>query len=171
MNPEQQVRLQCLMAAVEIVKRLDACGSGKIDDALRKSLDAALAKAVADLGAKPPVPPVVEGKRTLYIVRETANIDPDLARVVEDIQGGRTTEAQYLSSKGHRVTLVDPDDVDPTGQPTPAVTKLTPALVGLTLPVAIVVDQSSGAILSKQSVNADTVTAAQLVDFVKANGG
>lgn len=161
-------------AAVEIVKRLDACGSGKIDDALRKSLDAALAKAVADLGAKPPVPPtppVVEGKRTLYIVRETANIDPDLARVVEDIQAGRTAEAQYLASKGHRVTLVDPDDVDPTGQPTPAVAKLTPALVGLTLPVAIVVDQSSGAILSKQSVNADTVTAAQLVDFVKANGG
>lgn len=153
-------------ATAAIAKRLDV---GTLDE-----LKAAVAAVVEELGAPapvPPTPPVVEGKRFLYLIRETTNIDTDLARVVEDIQGGGNAESQYLASKGHRMILLDPDDVDPAGQPSGLFKKLQGELTGLALPAVIVTDQSTGAVLLKLSINPDTITAVQLVDFVQSTGG
>ena len=151
-------------AAVEIVKRLDACGSGKIDDALRKSLDAALAKAVADLGAKPPTPPVVEGKRLVVIVANLKDTDPARAAMFNDLRTG--AEAGYLSSKGHQLLILDADQETADGGPDPFVAKLK--ATGESLPAEFVLDLQTKSIIAKQALPA---SAAAVVEFVKGNGG
>lgn len=151
-------------AAVEIVKRLDACGSGKIDDALRKSLDAALAKAVADLGAKPPVPPVVEGKRLVVIVANLKDTDPARAAMFNDLRTG--AEAGYLSSKGHQLLILDADQETADGGPDPFVAKLK--ATGESLPAEFVLDLQTKSIIATQALPA---SAAAVVEFVKGNGG
>jgi len=154
-------------AAVEIVKRLDACGSGKIDDALRKSLDAALAKAVADLGAKPPVPPtppVVEGKRLLVIIHETADTTPEQGALFTAIRSGET--AKYIKEKGHPSPLIlDDESVDAGGRPIALVESLEAAMPA---PAMFVLEPTTKAVIAKQAL---ATKEQDVLAFLKANGG
>ncbi len=151
-------------AAVEIKERLNAAASGTLTDASRKSLDAALAKVVTDLGAKPPVPPVVEGKRLVVIVADLKDTTPERASMFNNLRTG--DEAKYLSSKGHQLLILDEAQETADGAPDPFVAKLK--AMGEALPAEFVLDLQTKAVIAKQSLPS---TSAAVVDFVKGNGG
>lgn len=153
-------------ATAEIASRIDAA-IGKADvrltEALIKSLDDCLAKILADLGQgpnPPPGPPVVEGKRHLVIIRETEDSTPDLALLLTDLRDGE--HAAYLSSKGHKLDILD-DDLS-----APIVANLRPQLAGMTMPALFILDAATGAMVHKQTLPA---SAAEVINVVKAHGG
>lgn len=151
-------------AALEIKSRIDAAASGTLTDASRKSLDVALAKVVTDLGAKPPVPPVTEGKRLVVIVADLKDTTPERAAMFNNLRTG--TEAQYLSSKGHQLLILDEAQETADGTPDPFVAKLK--AMGEALPAEFVLDLQTKAVIAKQALPS---TSAAVVDFVKGNGG
>lgn len=140
-------------AAVEIIKRIDAAGSGKIDDAIRKSLDAALAKAIAELGAKPPEPPVVAGKRRVLILHETADDTPADSALYIELRNGEADK--YAESKGHTIDILD---VSSFPSPDPSIP----------IPSMFIYDAATGAIINKQPRPA---TPAAILEALKSSGG
>lgn len=116
----------------------------------------------------PDPPPVTVGKRTLLIVRETADSTPAMARLVTSLR--QPPHATYITSKGHSLAILDDDSVDENGQPTPRLEAWRPHFQGMTLPALFVIDATTNAIVHKQSIPADT-TADSLMAIVKAHGG
>lgn len=151
-------------AAVEIVKRLDACGRGKIDEALRKSLDAALAQAIAELGAQPPVPPVVEGKRRVVVLHETSDDTPELSQLLVKLR--RQEIEQYLRAKGHRLDILDDDQLDSAGRPDSLVSKLK--ALGVAEPALFILELASGDVIHQQPLPA---TPEAVMEALKSHGG
>jgi hypothetical protein len=116
----------------------------------------------------PTPPPVTVGKRTLLIVSESASSTPATGRLITGLRNA--PHATYITSKGHKLAVLDDDDVDENGQPTPVLATWRPHLVGMTLPVLFVVDQPTGALVHKESLPA-TATADTVMATLRAHGG
>lgn len=119
-------------------------------------------------GPDPPPVPVVEGKRSILIVRETADATPDVARMITALR--TPPHADYLKSKGHTLAILDDDSVDENGNPSPLVEAWRPHFAGMTLPVVFVIDPAGGKLIHKQSIPS-TATADDVMQILKGNGG
>lgn len=115
-----------------------------------------------------PVPPVVEGKRALLIVRESADTTPAMARLMTALRN--PPHSTYLTSKAHTLSVIDDDAVDENGQPTAVLASWRPHFQGMTLPVLFVIDPATKTLIHKQSFT-DAVPAAGIIDILKAHGG
>lgn len=118
----------------------------------------------------PPVPPdpTPAGSRSLFIIRETAETTPQLARLVTSLRSGPS--ADYLKSKGHTLTILDDDAVGSDGKPSRFVEAWRPHFANLALPALIIYDSKTQAILLKVSIG-PTATAAEVITSLKAHGG
>lgn len=118
---------------------------------------------------QPPIPtPPPVGQRAVLILRESAETTPALARLLTSLRAG--TQAAYLKSKGHSLSILDDDAVDPTGKPSPAVESWRPHFAGMKLPAVIIYDPATKSILDKRII-VDTTTADGIIELVKAAGG
>ena len=116
---------------------------------------------------KPPEPPVPpSGERAVLILRETADATDRTRAMIVGLRAG--SQAAYLKSKNHKLTILDDDTVDKDGKS--VLDKWLPHVAGLALPVCIVYDPINKAILAKQSLPA-TATADTVIELVKKNGG
>lgn len=118
----------------------------------------------------PPTPPtpVVEGKRALLIIRESADSTPAVARMITNLRNPPNSD--YLKSKGHTLAVLDDDSVDADGKPSAIVEAWRPQFAGMTLPVLFVIDPNGNKLVAKQSISA-TATADEVMKILKANGG
>lgn len=158
----------------EIAARFDAAlgaGSTTLTDELRSSIDAMLASIVAELGSKPtppvppgPTPPVVEGKRRVVILHETSDNTPELSQLFVKLR--RQDVEQYLQSKGHRLDILDDDQVTHEGTPDPLVVRLNG--LGQALPALFILDLTSGEVIHKQALPA---TPEAVMEVLKTHGG
>ena len=117
----------------------------------------------------PPVPPtpiVVEGRRTVVILHETETDTDEFARLVVALRAG--AHADYISSKGHTLTILDDDAKDENGQPVPLVSTLLP--LNPQLPALFVLDSGDGRRLHHQALPADA-TAADVMAVLREHGG
>ena len=115
---------------------------------------------------EPPTPP--SGQRAVLILRESAETTPALARLLTSLRAG--TQATYLKSKGHSLSILDDDAVDPSGKPSPAVEAWRPHFADLKLPALIVYDPATKSILDKRVI-VEATTADGIIELVKAAGG
>lgn len=116
----------------------------------------------------PPTPGPVAGPRMVVLLHETADKSPEWTRAINLLRVG--PQAQYLSSKGHSLLILDDDSVGADGKPSPAVARWLPHVQGLDLPVLIVADKATGGVTHKQSLP-DAVTADGIVEIIKSHGG
>lgn len=118
----------------------------------------------------PPVPPdpIEAGKRTLLLIRETADSTPAMRSLVTLLRTG--TNAEYLRSKGHELAILDDDTVGPDGQPAPVLEAWRQHFAGMSLPVLILIDQQTGELVHKLELPA-TATAADVIAALKEHGG
>ena len=160
-------------AATAIKSRLAAAASGELTDASRKSLDAALAKAIAELGSKPPgptpppVPPVVEGKRLVVVLHEVDDNSAAFANLRVNT-ANNSAAARYFREKGHTVQFLEEEQKDQSGQPYPLVEKLK--ALGVGVPAVFVLDPTTQAVLYQTKLTPDA-TADNLVEYAKRGGG
>lgn len=115
-----------------------------------------------------PTPPVVEGKRALLIIRESADATPAMARLITALRN--PPHSVYLKDKGHTLSILDDDSVDKDGRPTPAVEAWRAQFKDLPLPVLFVIDAAQGNHIHKQSL-APTATAGDVIEVLKKFGG
>lgn len=110
----------------------------------------------------PVVPPVVEtGKRSIVIVRESADDKPWFSRLAINLRDG--TAAKYLADNGHSLTILDDEQLtDGDGWKS--------QVSGMTLPVAFYIDTATNTVVFKESIKADT-TADNVIETLKRNGG
>lgn len=121
----------------------------------KATLGATLAAISKEFGEPPapPVPPVVEGKRRVVILRESGDDLPADARLYVQLRNDAT--AAYLKSKGHTLEIQDADN--------------SPLMVdGLQLPQLFILDASTGAVVNQQPRPA---TSAAILEAVKQHGG
>lgn len=78
--------------------------------------------------------------------------------------------AEYLKSKGHKLYHIDPDDTGTNGQPSALVEAWKPHFSNLTLPVEIIFDPATKAVLSKRSIPNET-TDANIIESIRQHGG
>jgi hypothetical protein len=118
----------------------------------------------------PPVPPPVpvSGKRSIVLIRETADDTPAVGRMIVGLRSGSC--AAYMTSKGHTLDMLDIDSVGPDGKPAALIEQFRPEIVGMTLPVLVVADYATLKLISKQTLP-PTATAADVVEAVKKAGG
>lgn len=117
---------------------------------------------------QPVPPPVVEGKRAVLIIRESADDKPELARLITGLRIG--TNAAYLTSKGHTLAILDDDAKDESGQPSPIVAAWRPFFADLTLPALLIVDPASKQLVHREAIG-PAATADSIVATLKAKGG
>jgi hypothetical protein len=160
-------------AALEIKKRIDAAASGSLTDTNRKSLQAALAAIVSELGAKPPVPPgptpppVTEGKRIVIVLHEVDDDSADFANFRVST-ANNSTAAQWFRSQGHIVQFLEEEQKGANGEPLPLDEDLKK--LGLGVPAVFVLDPATKTVLYKQKLEPG-VTADNLVEYTKRGGG
>ena len=113
-----------------------------------------------------PTPTPAPGKKIAWVIRETADQTPEMARMVVAMRTGATQ--QYLASKGHKLLILDDDGKDETGQVPAAFQKAFEAAKSQPLPALVITDQSTGAVLSVAPLgsNPDFV-----VEAIKRVGG
>lgn len=119
----------------------------------------------------PPGPgptPVVEGKRAVLIVYESADQTPEVSSLLVALR--KPPAATYLQSKGHTLSILDDDAVDQDGKPAAAVEAWRPQFAGLTLPALLIVDPASKSLVHKQSLPA-SATADNVIEILKQHGG
>lgn len=126
---------------------------------------AALEAAAKELGTEPG-PPVIEGKRLVVIVRESASDTPQQAGAYTALRTGAA--AAYMKSKGHTLTLLDPNDVDGTGAPAKLVAELSSQFSGQQLPLVFILDPQTHAVITRQPWPG---SAQGVLDLLKAGGG
>jgi hypothetical protein len=129
-----------------------------------------------DDGVKPPVPPtpeppkppepvpppVVEGPRSVLIIRESAADSPEFARLLVGIRNGEA--AGYLKARGHKLYILDDDAID-------AVTdKWRPHYAGLSLPAVFIISDK-GELVHKQAIDGKASDPNVVLDILKAHGG
>lgn len=117
----------------------------------------------------PPVVPVVEpvaaGKRTVVIIRESADDNPEIARMIQNLRTGEN--AAYFTQKGHRLHFLDDEQVDDEGEPLPIVREL---LAQHSEMPAIFILREDGMPLHHETLSA-TATDADVMRILKAWGG
>lgn len=117
---------------------------------------------------KPDPPPVVEGPRSVLIIRESLKDTPEFGGLLVGIRNGEA--AGYLKSRGHKLFTLDDNDKDMGGQPTPLVEKWRPHYAGMTLP-AVFILSDKGELVHKQSIDAKASDPNVVLDILKAHGG
>ena len=115
-----------------------------------------------------PVPPnpTPAGLRTVLILRESADTTPELARVITSLRAGQ--QSQYIKSKGHSLLVLQIDDVGSDGKPLPVAESWKREVAGLTMPVLIIIDQTTKQIVAKFPL---PKTADGVIETLKSNGG
>lgn len=120
----------------------------------------------------PPVPvppdPTPAGSRSVYIIRETADTTAQLARLITSLRAGPS--ADYLRTNGHSLIVLDDDAVGSDGKPSAIVEAWRPHFKDLQLPVLIIIDPKTRAIIHKSSLPANA-TDATVLATLKAHGG
>lgn len=116
----------------------------------------------------PPSPPVVDGKRAVLIVRETADTTPEMSRLVVGLRTGAS--AAYLLSKGHTLAILDDDAVDENGQPAASVKAWEPFYKDLTLPALLIIDPATRTLVHREALGA-AATADSVIATIKGKGG
>lgn len=118
------------------------------------------------------VPPVTQGQRIALIVHESHDQNPELARLIVDLQAGKSSE--YFASHRHSVFALDIDAKDENRQPLAVITRLKPIIGNKPLPVLIVGDKTSegrlGKVLYCESLVKDA-GGSDVVAITKKTGG
>lgn len=117
---------------------------------------------------QPVPPPVVEGKRAVLIIRESAESTPEFARLITSLRTG--PNAAYLTSKGHSLAVLDDDSKDESDQQAAIVKAWAPFYSDLTLPVLLIVDPVTRQLVHRESIP-QAATADQLIARIKEHGG
>ena len=123
-----------------------------------------------------PVPPVVvpvqTGERIAMIVQETTKQSPQLFAAIANMRDG--SAAKYLGDKKHLFYSLDIDQKDEHGQQIAAMARLKPSIGDKPLPVFIIAEKIGenklGKVLHCESIT-DSVTADNLIELIKRNGG
>lgn len=113
-----------------------------------------------------PTPPVVEGKRTVVIVHESADQTPAQSRLFNTLRNG--TAASYIVSKGHTLLILDDDSVDQLNRPYKIVTDLV--TLGDPLPLVGILDSNTGALLHHRPLT-PAANAEGILAVLKEHGG
>lgn len=119
----------------------------------------------------PPVPPptpVVDGKRALLLVRESADSTPAVGILITSLRN--PPHSDYLKSKGHTLHILDDDSVDADGKPSPLIEAWRPHFAGKTLPVLFVIDAATNKLVYSQELPAAT-KADDVMKVLKDKGG
>jgi hypothetical protein len=114
-------------------------------------------------GPGPTPVPVVSGKRIAILIHEASEQTPEMAQLIVTLRDGPT--AAWLSTKGHRLLILDRTPKEAAGRWLSTVT--TEAAKGV--PRLVILDATTDAVLYSESFgggNADTVT-----ELVKRTGG
>lgn len=118
----------------------------------------------------PPDPTPSPGPRAVILIRETAETTPALSRLITGLRSGPA--ADYLKSNGHKLSILDDDAVDSSGQPSAVVKAWLTAIGNMPLPALVVADVTDG---KTKVLYTGTLTEAATADTVlntlKANGG
>lgn len=121
-------------------------------------------------GPTPPGPvpptPVVEGKRTVVIVHESADQTPAQSRLFTTLRTGQV--ASYIVAKGHTLLILDDDSVDQNDRPLKVVTDLI--TLGDPLPFVGILDSNTGAVLHHRPLT-PAASAEGVLAVLKENGG
>lgn len=111
---------------------------------------------------------VKAGPRGVVLLHESSADTPAAGRLFTALRN--PPHADYLTSKGHKLDILDVDSEDENGKPTKAVVEWRAALGGVKLPAVIVLDLASRKILDKRSVVPEDGADA-IIGFLKAKGG
>lgn len=95
------------------------------------------------------------GPRNILIVHERGDDTPELTSTLAKLRLG--TGAQYLTTKGHTLDVLDQDAQGPDGQPLAKLTALKP----FTLPEMFIHDKASGKLLWRGKLPADPIAEVQ----------
>lgn len=118
----------------------------------------------------PPQPPApVTGPRGVVLIRESGSQNTRLADVVRDLHNPTSVEYKYLKAKGHTFGVVDPDQVGSDGRK--LIDPWQAFIAGLNLPVVIVSDKNTRALIHKEAIPADTSDANVILEIIKKAGG
>lgn len=116
----------------------------------------------------PPTPPVVEGKRALLIIRESADSTPNVARMITALRN--PPHSSYLKEKGHTLSVLDDDAVDAEGKPSALVEAWRSHFAGMTLPVVFIIDPNGNKLIHKESLP-ESAGADAVMGLLKKFGG
>lgn len=114
-----------------------------------------------------PVPdPVIEGQRTVVIIRESGDDTPAFGSVIYGLRAGAHDD--YLDQKGHTLLILDRNQLDENGQPS----QLVAGLLGRNsnLPALFILESSDLRPLHDETLPA-TATADDVMRILKAHGG
>jgi hypothetical protein len=114
----------------------------------------------------PTPPPVVEGARHVIIVYETADVTPAFARTLNGLRSG--SSGKYFDDNKHTLSLIDDDAVAYSGEKAALLEKY--AKDAKYDRSCIVTDAKTGAVINVMQLT-DATTDANIVEFVKQNGG
>lgn len=117
-----------------------------------------------------PTPPVpTHGPRTVTIIREGQDQNPQFADLLKSLRSGPTEK--WLTERGHLVYVVDDDQKGPDGQPTALVKQWQSIISGMTLPVMVIHDPKTRNVITKESISGNLSDVQKIVDAIKATGG
>lgn len=114
----------------------------------------------------PPIPVVVEGTKTVVILHEAGDDTPAFSRMVVALRAG--ANAEYLTSKGHRLLILDDESNDQDGNPDPLVSQLSPR--NSNWPAVFILDGSDGRPLHDETLSANA-TADDVMRILREHGG
>jgi hypothetical protein len=116
-----------------------------------------------------PVPPVVvPGVREMLIVRDVKQVDPAFSQMVAKLRTG--TAGAYIRDNKHRLFILDVGATGVGDKPSPLVEAWRPQFSGMKLPVEIIIDPATKAIVSKRELPA-TTKADDVIASLKKHGG
>ena len=123
-------------------------------------------------GPQPPPIVVTEGQRIALILHESQDQNPELARLIVDLQAGNSSA--YFAKHHHSVFALDINAKDENKHPLAVITRLLPTIGSKPLPVLIVADKTNegrlGKVLYCESIKKDAV-GGDVVSAVKKTGG
>lgn len=119
-------------------------------------------------GPAPPVPPtpVVEGKRTVVILRESGDQTPAQGALFIGLRNG--TAAQYIATKGHELKILDDEQLDAAGQRPKVIADIL--ATNTPMPCIAIYDTGTGKLLHTQTLP-PTVTPDGVVELIRQQGG
>jgi len=109
----------------------------------------------------------VPGPRDVFIVRNTADDSPELARLMVNLRDGKS--AEYLKEKQHNLRIVSYDAVDKDGKPSSEVSALRAVIGDKSRPV-VVVSVKDGAVIHCEAIPMG-MTDEQFISLLKRHGG
>lgn len=98
------------------------------------------------------------------VLNETGDKTPELSRLFVSLRGQAVE--QYLQSKGHRLDILDDDQVTHEGNPDPLVVRLKG--LGVAMPSLFVLDLATGEVIHQQALPA---TPEAVMEVLKSHGG